>query len=267
MRMRSTGRGASDPTPTGALTGRLAAAQTSNGTAKAKTLPLSTLLVTQMRPPISSTRRLEMVSPRPEPPNRRVVDESAWVKRSKTRASLSPEMPMPVSVTVNRRAVGTAASSSRSTFRETSPVAVNLIALPSKLSSTWRSRVGSPTRSLRTLGAISQIKVSPFSRALGATISMTFSKWSLSENPVCSRSSCDASTLERSRMSLIKLSKLSPERRNIWTYLSCSGVSEVLARRSATPMIAFIGVRISWLILARKSDFVRLALSAAALAS
>ena len=32
------------------------------------------------------------------------------------------------------------------------------------------------------------------------------------------------------------------------------------------PMIAFMGVRISWLMLARKSDLVRLALSAAALA-
>ena len=32
------------------------------------------------------------------------------------------------------------------------------------------------------------------------------------------------------------------------------------------PMIAFIGVRISWLMLARNSDLVRLALSAAVLA-
>ena len=64
----------------------------------------------------------------------------------------------------------------------------------------------------------------------------------------------------------MRFSRLSPARRKICTYLSCSGVSEVFASRSAMPMIAFIGVRISWLMLARKSDLVRLALSAAALA-
>ena len=63
-----------------------------------------------MRPPISSTRRFEMVRPSPEPPNRRVVDESACVKRSNTRASFASGIPMPVSETVKRTAVGTAGS-------------------------------------------------------------------------------------------------------------------------------------------------------------
>src|ERR1700730_6974695 len=67
-------------------------------------------------------------------------------------------------------------------------------------------------------------------------------------------------------MSLMRFSRLSPARRKIWTYLSCSGERGVFASRSAMPMIAFIGVRISWLMLARKSDLVRLALSAAAFA-
>ena len=58
-----------------------------------------------MRPPISSTRRFEIVSPSPEPPNLRVVDESACVKRSNTAPNFSPGMPMPVSETVNRNAV------------------------------------------------------------------------------------------------------------------------------------------------------------------
>ena len=48
-------------------------------------------LSTQMRPPINSTRRLEIVSPSPEPPNLRVVDESACVKRSNTRPNFWPE--------------------------------------------------------------------------------------------------------------------------------------------------------------------------------
>ena len=48
-----------------------------------------------------------MASPRPVPPNSRVVDASAWVKASKIRASCSGVMPMPVSETRNssRRAV------------------------------------------------------------------------------------------------------------------------------------------------------------------
>lgn len=79
--------------------------------------------------PLSSTRRSEIVRPNPEPPNRRVVDESAWVKRSNTRPSFSFGIPMPVSETVNRSAVGTAQSPSGSTFSDTWPAAVNLIAL------------------------------------------------------------------------------------------------------------------------------------------
>ena len=65
----------------------------------------------------------------------------------------------------------------------------------------------------------------------------------------------------------MRFSRLSPARRKICTYLSCSGDSGVLASRSAIPMIAFIGVRISWLMLARNSDLLRLALSAAAIAA
>jgi hypothetical protein len=85
--------------PTGTAAGRVAPAQISNGTAKENTLPFPTSLSTQMRPPISSTRRFEIVSPSPEPPNLRVVDESACVNRSNTRPNFSPGMPMPVSET------------------------------------------------------------------------------------------------------------------------------------------------------------------------
>jgi hypothetical protein len=89
IRIRRGGKGASGSAPTGAVTGRLPACDAWKGVAKANTLPLSTSLSTQMRPPISSTSRREMVRPSPEPPNRRVVEESAWVKRSNTWASLS----------------------------------------------------------------------------------------------------------------------------------------------------------------------------------
>ena len=63
--------------------------------------------LTQMRPPINSTRRFEIVRPNPEPPNLQVV-ESARLRRnrSNTRLNFSSEMPMPVSDR-NRNAVGT----------------------------------------------------------------------------------------------------------------------------------------------------------------
>ena len=69
------GNDGSSPLPTSTAADRLAKARTSSGTVKANTLPLPSSLSTQMRPPISSTRRFEIVSPNPEPPNLRVVDE------------------------------------------------------------------------------------------------------------------------------------------------------------------------------------------------
>jgi hypothetical protein len=46
----------------------------------------------------------------------------------------------------------------------------------------------------------------------------------------------------------------------------CSELSRVSRTSSVMPMIEFIGVRISWLMLARKADFVRFAASAASFA-
>ena len=49
-------------------------------------------------------------------------------------------------------------------------------------------------------------------------------------------------------------------------YSRCSASSAVSSTMSVMPMMPFIGVRISWLILARNSLFMRLALSAASFA-
>ncbi len=46
-----------------------------------------------------STSCLQMDSPRPVPPNRRVVDESAWAKAWNSSPESSTAMPMPVSRT------------------------------------------------------------------------------------------------------------------------------------------------------------------------
>ena len=56
------------------------------GIAKEKTEPTSRVLWTWIVPPISSTSRLEMASPRPLPPNGRAAVLSAWEKGLKSRS-------------------------------------------------------------------------------------------------------------------------------------------------------------------------------------
>ena len=61
--------------------------------------PSPGVLSTQIRPPISSTSRLQMVRPSPVPPYLRVVEPSAWRERLEQPAACSGVMPMPVSRT------------------------------------------------------------------------------------------------------------------------------------------------------------------------
>ena len=62
------------------------------------------------------------------------------------------------------------------------------------------------------------------------------------------------------------LRRLSPEAEMLPTYSRCSGESSVSARSCAMPSTPFMGVRISWLMLARNALLLRLAFSAASLA-
>ena len=57
-----------------------------------------------MEPPIRVTRRSEIASPKPVPPNLRVVAESAWVKARNSLPDAAAWMPIPVSITRKRRA-------------------------------------------------------------------------------------------------------------------------------------------------------------------
>ena len=66
-----------------------------NGAVKWNVLPSPGSLSTQIRPPIMWTSVAEIVRPSPVPPNRRVVDPSAWLNASKIVACLSAGMPMP----------------------------------------------------------------------------------------------------------------------------------------------------------------------------
>ena len=58
-------------------------------------------------------------------------------------------------------------------------------------------------------------------------------------------------------------SKWRPEPSTVCTYTSCSGVSGVWSNSSDMPSTPFMGVRISWLMVARNLDLAALAASAA----
>ena len=62
-------------------------------------------------------------------------------------------------------------------------------------------------------------------------------------------------------------SRLDPDRAMTSANRRCLGAASLAASISAITMMPFIGVRISWLIVARKSDLAELAASAASLAS
>ena len=79
----------------------------------------------------------------------------------------------------------------------------------------------------------------------------------------CSSSSLPASILEKSRMSLRIDSSESADDLTMFWYSRCSAVRSVLSSSSVMPRMPFIGVRISWLILARKLLLAPLAASAA----
>ena len=136
------------------------------------------------------------------------------------------------------------------------------MALPMRLNSTWRSRVSSRSRALGRLSSILMIKFKSLREILSAkTVSSSRKRlWGLIL--VYSRMILPASTLERSRMSLIRRKSERPEASMEWRYFfSCSFLRHFCSKVEK-PRMAFMGVLISWLIAARKSDFVLVAFSA-----
>ncbi len=68
-------------------------------------------------------------------------------------------------------------------------------------------------------------------------------------------------------MSLSSSSRVSAELRTVSRQSRWSSVRSVSSTSSVMPMMPFMGLRISWLMLARKTDLLRLASSAVILAS
>ena len=67
---------------------------------------------------------------------------------------------------------------------------------------------------------------------------------------------------EKSRMSLISVSKVSPEHRTVLTRSHCAGLRAVSASSWPTAIMPFRGVRISWLMRAKNCDFASAAAAA-----
>jgi len=72
-------------------------------------------------------------------------------------------------------------------------------------------------------------------------------------NGIRSNSNLPASILDKSRTSLIIANKVWPQFFMTYAIFRCSSLSDVSRRRSVIPKIPFIGVRISWLMVAKNS--------------
>ena len=179
----------------------------------------------------------------------------------------SAGMPMPVSRTDPRSSVVPASSSCHVRLTHTSPSVVNLTALLIRFTSTWRSRALSPMIRRGTASSIQYSRSTPLSRAAPQHRSSASSRHAASSNGSRSSSNWPDSSREKSRMPLISAIKVSPLVRMIPAYSSCAGDSGVCSSRSLMPITAFIGVRISWLMLARNSALARLPASAASRAA
>ena len=108
-----------------------------------------------------------------------------------------------------------------------------------------------------------QVISRPFSCARGPRDLSASPRLGRRANSICSSTSRRASILEKSSRSLISSRSAPAEDLTRVRYSRCSALSSVPSASSDRPMMAFIGVRISWLMLARNSLLARLAASAA----
>ena len=207
-----------------------------------------------MLPPIASQMARVMLRPRPVPPNLRVLELSTCTKGSKMRSSAVAAMPTPVSSTRISTPWPPLVSVTRT---RTVPCSVNLTALPTRLSSTWRRRNGSISTQQGRGKSRALVSVRPFSTALGVHISMV-SSTSCARSICCGcRSMPCAPKREYSRMLLIRPRRCSPQRRI--TVMPSVGLLTGAPPSSMLdmPRMPCSGVRNSWLMLATNSFLAR----------
>jgi len=171
-------------------------------------------------------------------------------------------MPMPVSETANRRKGGRSGRDKHAASRVMPPWVVNLSAFHSRFMSTWRSRSGSTSSRSGSVSARWTRKTSPLLSILKRTTSPISRSRPGRSTATGRRSSVSASMRDRSRISVTR-------RKRIWQALSIvsrkvwrSPVGGAWRNISAMPTMTFKGVRISWLMLARKTHFSRFSVMA-----
>ncbi|MNS36239.1 hypothetical protein D3C72_684260 [compost metagenome] len=138
---------------------------------------------------------------------------------------------------------------------------MNFTALESRFKSTWRTLPSSP----RTMGGASASQVITFRPLLSANGSMVMaaaSSMARGEKSSSMTVILPASILDRSNTSLISSSRwraLRKTRSRPWRCLALTSPRLPFMTSSVKPRIEFMGVRSSWLMLARNSLFSRLA--------
>ena len=201
-----------------------------------------------------------MARPRPVPPKRRVVDESACVNSVNSRAIVPSSIPMPESLTAMRSRGASPASIDAST--RTNPLDVNLTALPTRLTRIWRRRRPSPASAAGTSAAIVDDSSRSLSFASGFNSAHTSAIASRGANGAVSTSMRPASSFDKLRMSSMMATRASPDWRAIPRYSRWTSWSGVSSSSVIIPSTPFIGVRISWLMVARKPPLAAVATSA-----
>ncbi len=173
-------------------------------------------------------------------------------------------IPIPVSFT--RKATtapprttpsGTSSSAAGSTRSSTPPCSVNFTALDSRLRRICRSRESSVSRSAGAPAAVVTVNSRLLCAVMGRKVASTYSISCFSGTRSGVTSILPASTLDRSRMSLISWSRSEPAEWMMPAYSTCFGVRlrEGFWASSWARMSRLLsGVRSSWLMLARNSD-------------
>mmetsp|Transcript_10396 Transcript_10396/g.32893 ORF Transcript_10396/g.32893 Transcript_10396/m.32893 type:complete len:449 (-) Transcript_10396:1563-2909(-) len=145
----------------------------------------------------------------------------------------------------SRRRTGRSANDFRDTCTTTAPCEVNLMALLTRLCSTWRRRVGSPTTTMRKSGGTMAPSSMPLSAAAAMFAPMTKSTSDGREKGIASRDNFPFSILVMSRTSLTSVSSILDERAMPSTYFACWAFSRVSCRKSLFKITPANGFRIS----------------------
>jgi len=114
---------------------RLILLSTVSGISMVNSLPMSTILLTPILPPISPARFFVIASPSPVPPNTVVVEVSTCSKASNMNCMFSSGIPQPVSLTTKRSFVISFSIEITLISRLILPLSVNLTAFPSTFTS------------------------------------------------------------------------------------------------------------------------------------